>query len=271
MRRGRLIGHNRSVPRNKISPSAPVLDPTCAKAVDQARAAAVEEAPEGAVGAHQGVTAEGERLVDHRFECLLPGYRNWFWSVTIARASRARVTTVCEVVLLPGEGAIVAPEWVSWSERVEAGDLGAGVLVPTEENDERLTNGWSGSDDLAGELDSGPLHPVCWEPGLGRSQVLSPEGRTDAATRWYGERGPASQMAKAAPANCATCGWLLTIGGPLGQMFGLCTHALSPSDGRAVALDYGCGAHSSVRAESPSGRMSVPVVDDLDDIDFGHS
>ena len=211
-------------------------------------------------------------MVSHLFDCSMQGYQGWRWSVTVARAARGRSVSVSEVVLLPGEDAIVAPQWVPWSDRVRAGDLGVGVLAPTDPYDERLTSGWSGADDLAGELDPAPLHPVNWEAGLGRSQVLSPDGRRDAASRWYGgDHGPDTPMAKGAPGACSTCGWLLPIGGPLGQMFGVCSHLLSPSDGTVVSLDHGCGAHSSVREESVASKTPSPVVDDIEDIDYGHS
>ena len=79
-------------------------------------------------------------------------------------------------------------------------------------------------------------------------------------------------MARSAPGKCATCGWLLLIGGPLGQMFGVCSHLLSPSDGTIVSFDHGCGAHSEAApAEGPA--KAEPLVDDLapDAMDFGHS
>ena len=48
-------------------------------------------------------------MVSHFFACPHPGYQGWRWSVTVARASRARLVTVDEVVLLPGEGALARP------------------------------------------------------------------------------------------------------------------------------------------------------------------
>ena len=48
-------------------------------------------------------------MVTHFFACPHPGYQGWRWSVTVARASRAKVVTVDEVVLLPGEGALLGP------------------------------------------------------------------------------------------------------------------------------------------------------------------
>lgn len=250
------------------------VDPVGARAVELARQAAIVEAGGSAVGSHLRVDAEDERVVTHRFECLLPGYRGWEWAVTIARVSRARACTVDEVVLLPGSEALLAPSWVPWSDRVRPGDLGVGFVVPTDPDDPRLAPGWSGEDDLEGAVHDAPLHPVNWEIGLGRPRVPSEEGRRDAAHRWYGgDHGPTSPMAKAAPGRCSTCGWLLLIGGPLGQMFGVCSHLLSPADGRIVSFDHGCGAHSEVQAEIAPVPVTEIVIDDIteDGLDFGHS
>ena len=229
-----------------------VLDAVCRDAVDQARAAATALSPAEHVGEHLGVTAEGERVVTHRFACLASGYRGWHWVVTLARAPRARTATVDEVVLMPGPDALVAPAWVPWSERVEPGDLGVGDVLPTTEDDPRLAPGWSGLDDLAAASDEPGLRPQGWELGIGRRRVLSGEGRDDAASRWLaGDTGPDTAMARSAPAKCATCGFLLPIGGPTGSAFGVCANGMSPADGRVVSLAFGCGAHSEASAERP--------------------
>jgi len=90
------------------------------------------------VGGHLGVTADGDRLVTHRFRCLDPAYRGWCWAVTVTRASRAKNVTVDESVLVPGDEAILAPDWVPWRERVLPGDLGVGDLLPAPPDDARL-------------------------------------------------------------------------------------------------------------------------------------
>ena len=51
-------------------------------------------------------------------------------------------------------------------------------------------------------------------------------------------------MARSVSLACSTCGFLLPIGGPLGQAFGVCTHDMSPADGCVVSLAFDCGAHS---------------------------
>jgi hypothetical protein len=113
-------------------------DEACAQAVDLARGAAEELAGPGGVGEHVGVTADGDRVVTHRFSCLDPAYRGWCWAVTVARASRAKNVTVDETLLVPGPEAILAPDWVPWKERVLPGDLGVGDLLPAPPDDARL-------------------------------------------------------------------------------------------------------------------------------------
>ena len=113
-------------------------DQACAQAVDQARAAAAEIAAAGQVGDHLDVQADGDRVVTHFFACTDPAYEGWQWAVTVARASRAKAVTVCEAALLPGSGALLAPAWVPWSERVRPGDVGVGDLMPASRDDERL-------------------------------------------------------------------------------------------------------------------------------------
>lgn len=224
-------------------------DAVCAAAVELARAAAVEVGGDQ-VGDHLGISADAERLVTHRFAAVLPGYRGWHWAVTVARASRARVATVDEVVLLPGEGSLMAPEWVPWAERLQAGDLSAGDLLPAEPDDPRLVPGYILTGDPATD-------DVAQELGLGRPRVLSPDGRLEAAQRWYdGDGGPDTAIARHAPAHCGTCGFLVRLAGSLQGAFGVCANEYSPSDANVVAVDHGCGAHSDA-AVVPLG-LSAP-------------
>ena len=113
-------------------------DEACAQAVDLARGAAEEMAGPGGVGEHLGVTADGDRVVTHRFSCLEPAYHGWCWAVTLARASRAKNVTIDETLLVPGPEAILAPDWVPWKERVLPGDLGVGDILPAPPDDARL-------------------------------------------------------------------------------------------------------------------------------------
>lgn len=234
-------------------------------AIAIAREALVEDVGSEVVGDHLAVVMEGERLATHTFACLNPAYVGWQWAVTVARAPRAKNVTVSEVVLLPGPEALVAPEWVPWSERIRPGDLSPGDVLPTEADDARLVPGYTAADDLESLASRSPLSPGQWEIGLGRPRVLSLIGRDDAADRWSeGEFGPNSAMAKHASLDCGTCGFMLPMDGPMGQLFAVCANEMSPADGRVVMLTYGCGAHSEVLVVPPAGP--VGLVGDLVDV-----
>jgi hypothetical protein len=244
----------------------------------------VELAGADVVGDHAGVFADDERVATHLFSCLDRAYRGWRWAVTVSRASRAKTVTVSETALLPGPDSLLAPPWVPWSDRVRPGDLGVGDLMPADEDDERLVPAamLAGDDGLldwdeAAELslaegrapaeaeaaaaagrDSGEGVPV------GRMRVLSAIGRDETAARWYSsEHGPGTPLARAAPGPCLTCGFLTPLGGPLGQVFGVCANEYAPDDGRVVSLDHGCGAHSEAISGRPGTGAVPPVIDEV--------
>jgi len=272
-----------------VSPSrarAAVLDEACVEATDLARSAAEELAGPGNVGDHAGVVADDERVVTHLFAALDPAYVGWRWAVTVTRASRAKIVTVDEVVLLPGPESLLAPAWVPWSERVRPGDLGVGDLMPAATDDERLVpvSMLEGDDGVLDWDDS-----VLWDEGAelagsmglaataavadadidgaafrGRSRVLSAIGRDTTALRWYSsEHGPGTPLARAAPGPCVTCGFLTPLAGPLGRVFGVCTNEYAPDDGRVVSLDHGCGAHSEAIQVRAGASTIAPVIDEV--------
>ncbi|HEU5034765.1 MAG TPA: DUF3027 domain-containing protein [Mycobacteriales bacterium] len=236
--------------------AAATVDRVLLDAVDVARAAAVAEGP-GLVGAHLGVEADDERLATHYFATLDPAYRGWRWAVTLVRAPRARVATVDEVVLLPGDEALLPPPWVPWSERLRPGDLGVGDLLPTQADDPRLVPAYFSTDDADEQS-------VAVELGLGRRRVLSFDGRLDAVERWYaGERGPEASIARAAPAACATCGFFVPLAGALRQAFGVCANEYAPDDAQVVSVDHGCGAHSEAVVVPSAPTAASTVVDEF--------
>ncbi|MFI0818845.1 DUF3027 domain-containing protein [Streptomyces sp. NPDC021098] len=266
-------------------------DRLCAEAVELAREAAAEAAFPGTVGEYEGAIAEGDRVVTHFFGSAEPGYRGWRWAVTVTRASRAKIVTLAETVLLPGSDALLAPEWVPWSERLRPGDMGPGDLLPTDAEDLRLEPGYSGEDapppnsvvseemqQLAAveEADVTPGPPsaqsaapvtgsiagLAEELGMRRARVLSRYGLHVAADRWDDAYGAKSSMAQAAPGTCVTCGFLMPLAGSLKQAFGVCANEFSPADGRVVSLAYGCGAHSEAAVMPKPPRPAEPVVDE---------
>lgn len=234
--------------RPRARTARPKLDAVSAAAVDLAREALVEVTEPGQVGEHLRVEASGERLVTHVFACEMPGYSGWVWNAVLARAPRAKQATVCETVLLPGDSALLAPDWEPWSERLKPSDVGADDLLPFQEADERLEEGYEQTDDA----DADRL--AQWELGLGRPRVLSPVGREEAADRWFaGDFGPRPVSSRkrrgTVTATCSSCGFLTLMAGSLRTEFGVCTNEWSVADGRVVHLDYGCGSHSETGKE----------------------
>lgn len=224
---------------------------------DQARAAVVETAgDEAAVGAQVSVESTEEGLMSVRFACNLAGYQGWEWTVDLAVLDG--VATVCETALLPGPTALRAPSWVPWSERVRPGDLEPGMVLPYVAEDPRLMPGYTHTgDDDRDEL-------AIFEFGLGRERVLAPEARDDVADRWYrGSHGPSAPSAVATAAVCAECAFYVPLSGSFRLMFGACTNEWSPSDGRVVSVDHGCGAHSQTDAERRLSEWPAadPIVD----------
>lgn len=131
----------------------PKLDETLAAAHDRARTALLEIAPESMIGEHLDAVCDGDRLVTHRFVTLQPGYEGWCWFATLTRIPRAQAKdiTVCEVGILPGEDALLAPAWVPWAERVRPEDLEAERLAA----EEAAGNATGGSEEsVAAEEDS---------------------------------------------------------------------------------------------------------------------
>ncbi|WP_311473641.1 DUF3027 domain-containing protein [uncultured Rothia sp.] len=114
------------------------VDEILAAAKDVALQGVREIAPAHAIGLVHHVRAEEERLSTHLFECTLPGYRGWFWFATLSRAPRSRVATICEVGLLPGDDALIAPDWVPWADRVRPEDLEENAAQENAESAEAI-------------------------------------------------------------------------------------------------------------------------------------
>lgn len=228
--------------------------------IAKARAALADIAAPGEVGEYLGLDMVADRLANLRFAAAKPGYPGWNWVVTVARVPRGRTATVDEAELLPGPDALLAPPWIPWADRLQPGDLGPGDVLPHVVDDPRLEPGYAAQKD---EDDEDRATIV--ELGLGRARVLSPEGRSEAATRWYtGAHGPDAPEAVKAAAPCSTCGFMTPLAGSLRAVFGVCTNEWSNKDGQVVSYDHGCGAHS----ETDMVRSGVewpapaPLIDD---------
>jgi hypothetical protein len=180
------------------------------------------------------------RVETYLFEANLAGYKGWRWCVTIAKVDKKSEPTICDVVVLPGPDALLAPEWVAYRDRIQPGDVGVGDIVPSSLDDTRLV---PSVHSLIADEDLDAMQ--VFDLGLGRARVMSIEGRDQASKRWYeSDRGPQSPIAQAAPKPCSSCAFFVPISGSLRASFGVCANAISPEDARVVSVDHGCGAHS---------------------------
>ncbi len=245
--------------RIKLSNSAG-RERVLAGAVDLAREALNDLTRPDNVGEHVGVVVESDRVLTHCFECLLPGYPGWYWTVTLARIPRSSRPTIDEMSLRPGPDAKLAPEWVPWAQRLEPSDIQPTDRLPYVADDDRLEAGFEDTSEESDEIPN-------FELGLGRPRVLSPTGRSAAFQRWYaGENGPSNSGTRSAKATCSTCGFLMLMAGSARTMFGVCANEWSPYDGRVVSMDHGCGAHSETDAPKQKKLWdpSIPVIDEAD-------
>jgi len=119
-------------------------------AVDVARAALLEITPASTVGDLVSEQSEGDGVSTVRFASTMLGYPDWFWTVSVAQLTaedgHLEQPTVLEAELLPGDGALIAPDWVPWADRLEdykaaqaaiaAGELAAGDDDADDDSDD---------------------------------------------------------------------------------------------------------------------------------------
>lgn len=211
-------------------------------ALDLARSAVIANSENKLhIGDFISVEFDDENLLaTYLFEAKLSGYKGWRWCVTVAKVDKDSPATICDVVVLPGPDALLAPDWIPYRDRIQPGDVGVGDIFPSSLADTRLV---AGAQALLQDEDLDTA--LAFELGLGRARVMSIEGRDQASKRWYeSDRGPKTPMAQAAPKPCSSCGFFLPISGSLRSAFGVCANAISPEDARVVSVDHGCGAHS---------------------------
>ncbi|CAM5720760.1 hypothetical protein SVIOM342S_08592 [Streptomyces violaceorubidus] len=211
--------------------------------------------------------------------------------MTVARASRAKIVTVDEAVLLPGPDALLAPEWVPWSERLRPGDMGPGDLLPTDADDLRLEPGWTGEDEpppnsaVSHEMaDLVEAEDAEVDLRAARRAVHRPGPRHDLGGRRGAGPAPYPGAVPVRPARRSR-----PLGGGLrpqdrdgpGGPRLLCQLRLPrpdrrlartgvrglrqrvlPADGHVVSLAYGCGGHSEAAVMPKPPRVAPPVIDE---------
>jgi hypothetical protein len=83
-----------------------------------AEVAAKSAADKNELGSFFESVDEGEGITTFFFASKKLGYLGWRWSVTIYQADPVSEPSLCEVVMVPGDDSLIAPNWVPWSERL---------------------------------------------------------------------------------------------------------------------------------------------------------
>jgi hypothetical protein len=125
-----------------------------------AREALREITADATVGELVGQSDEGEGVTTLLFATTMPGYPGWHWTVSVADLP-GEAPSVLEVELMPGDGALLAPDWVPWSERLEeyrAAQAAAAAEAAEADDDETDDEAddiddEDGDDDIDDELD----------------------------------------------------------------------------------------------------------------------
>ena len=109
---------------------------------DLARASLLEITKPGNVGELIAQTTDDDGVITVRFESVQEGYPGWQWNVSLAHVD-GYDPTVIEAELLPADGALLAPDWVPWSDRLadykaaqEAAGLEADALATDDDDDD---------------------------------------------------------------------------------------------------------------------------------------
>ena len=116
---------------------------TAAEREQRARDALADFTSPGTFGDLISETAEDDGVYTLLFAATMGGYPGWHWTVSLAEVPGAE-PTVLETELMPGEGALLAPDWVPWSERLEeyraaqaaAGEPDESVVLDDDEVDD---------------------------------------------------------------------------------------------------------------------------------------
>ena len=118
------------------------FDPSLVEAKELALSALKEITPEETIGDAADYAVEDDGVVSLRFRSkLLRLPRMVLENVSLTRVE-GEEPTVLEAELLPGEGALLAPEWVPWSQRLEEYKAHQAEMKAAEES-----NGDAGDDD----------------------------------------------------------------------------------------------------------------------------
>ena len=104
-----------TAPEPETAQTPVAIDENAARVL--ALAALHEITPASTVGEPRDSAVDADGVLTIRFENRMPGYPGWYWTVGIAQVADSD-PTVLEAELMPGDGALTAPDWLPWAERL---------------------------------------------------------------------------------------------------------------------------------------------------------
>lgn len=167
---------------------------TAAEREKVARDALAEITAAGTFGELISETAEDDGVYTMLFAATMGGYPGWHWTVSLTEVPGDE-PTVLETELMPGDGALLAPDWVPWSQRLEeyrAAQAAAGEPDETveldadddDEDDDPL------DDDHGDDPDDGIDFESAVEPGEALDLLAVGEDEQDEPEPEADESGP---------------------------------------------------------------------------------
>lgn len=116
-----------------------------------ARRALTEITPDETIGAEADPVDDEPGVTSVRFATLLPGYPGWHWTVSVAHLDGGE-PSVLEAELMPGDGALLAPDWVPWADRLA--DMKAQEAHDGDEDDDESDDDSDDDEDSDDDDDS---------------------------------------------------------------------------------------------------------------------
>lgn len=150
-----------------------------------ARDALAEITPAGTYGHFLSETDEGDGVFTLLFAATMGGYPGWHWTVSVAELPDS-APTVLEAELLPGDGSLLAPDWVPWSDRLVGGE----DLEALDDLDEADLDDVDDLDDLDDDPDDGIDFESVVEPVETSDLLALPEDEQDEAEAQADDDGP---------------------------------------------------------------------------------
>jgi hypothetical protein len=100
---------------------------------DIARAALAEITTPDTVGELTSEVKEDDGAITVTFAAAMLGYPGWHWTVSLAQLD-GEEPSVLETELMPGDGSLLAPDWVPWSERLADWEAAQAAIAETADD-----------------------------------------------------------------------------------------------------------------------------------------